>query len=210
MNNHRKCTFRWDTRKLNEPLERLLVDPIKSDDQVMARSYGVTVLEYETTMPTKFMCGTDVGMVFVCNRKGKTPVEKINFRVIFPNQILLLIIAYYYYMNTTLVLDSNTFGTSMLDNAESKFPEKLSHRWRLDSTYLVRGLSRELNHLDKASTGQVDRWNMESNKVSRHLWQSSVHTIYCFKNKFHISQMLDVLHQSSGRSVRCMGPTATA
>lgn len=66
---------------MNEPLERLLVDPVKTDDQVMSRSYGVTVLEYETTMPTKFMCGTDVGMVFVCNRKGKTPVEKINFRV---------------------------------------------------------------------------------------------------------------------------------
>lgn len=72
---------RWDTRKLNEPLESLLIDPIKSDDQVVSRSYGVTVLEYETTMPTKFMCGTDVGMVFVCNRKGKTPIEKINFRV---------------------------------------------------------------------------------------------------------------------------------
>lgn len=59
------------------------MDPIKTDEQVMARSYGINVLEYETTMPTKFMCGTDVGMVFVCNRKGKTPVEKINFRVIF-------------------------------------------------------------------------------------------------------------------------------
>lgn len=72
---------RWDTRKLNEPLERLLIDPVKTDEQIVSRSYGVTVLEYETTMPTKFMCGTDVGMVFVCNRKGKTPIEKINFRV---------------------------------------------------------------------------------------------------------------------------------
>lgn len=62
-------------------MEKLLIDPIKTDDQVAARSYGVTVLEYETTMPTKFMCGTDVGMVFVCNRKGKSPIEKINFRV---------------------------------------------------------------------------------------------------------------------------------
>lgn len=73
--------YRWDTRKLNEPLDKLLIDPIKTDDQLVSRSYGVTVLEYETTMPTKFMCGTDVGMVFVCNRKGKSPMEKINFRV---------------------------------------------------------------------------------------------------------------------------------
>lgn len=76
-----RCFIRWDTRKLNEPLERLLIDPIKTDDQLISRSFGVTVLEYETTMPTKFMCGTDVGSVFVCNRKGKSPMEKINFRV---------------------------------------------------------------------------------------------------------------------------------
>lgn len=73
--------YRWDTRKLNEPLEKLLIDPIKTDEQVLSRSYGITVLEYETTMPTKFMVGTDVGKIFICNRKGKTPVEKINFRV---------------------------------------------------------------------------------------------------------------------------------
>lgn len=84
-------TYRWDTRKLNEPLDKLLIDPIKTDDQLVSRSYGVTVLEYETTMPTKFMCGTDVGMVFVCNRKGKSPMEKINFRVCsIPNGLLRL------------------------------------------------------------------------------------------------------------------------
>lgn len=77
----KSTSLRWDTRKLNEPLERLLIDPIKTDEQSISRSFGVTVLEYETTMPTKFMCGTDVGMVFVCNRKGKSPMEKINFRV---------------------------------------------------------------------------------------------------------------------------------
>lgn len=84
--------IRWDTRKLNEPLESLLIDPIKTDDQVAARSYGVTVLEYETTMPTKFMCGTDVGMVFVCNRKGKSPIEKINFRVSKQNILFVIFI----------------------------------------------------------------------------------------------------------------------
>lgn len=57
------------------------MDPIKTDEQDLSRSYGISVLEYETTMPTKFMCGTDMGMIFVCNRKGKTPTEKINIRV---------------------------------------------------------------------------------------------------------------------------------
>lgn len=71
----------WDTRRLNEPLERLYMDPVRTDEQDLTRSYGVSVLEYETTMPTKFMCGTDMGMVFVCNRKGKSPSEKIAVRM---------------------------------------------------------------------------------------------------------------------------------
>lgn len=71
----------WDTRKLNAPVDRLLMDPVKTDDQVLERSCGVSVLEYETTIPTRFMCGTEQGMMFSCNRKGKTPNEKINSRV---------------------------------------------------------------------------------------------------------------------------------
>lgn len=71
----------WDTRRLGEPLERLFMDPEKTDEQDLKRSYGVSVLEYETTMPTKFMCGTDMGMLFACNRKGKTPSEKIAVRM---------------------------------------------------------------------------------------------------------------------------------
>lgn len=31
------------------------MDPLKTDEQVLSRSYGISVLEYETTMPTKFM-----------------------------------------------------------------------------------------------------------------------------------------------------------
>lgn len=71
----------WDTRKINEPLDRLLLDPIKTDEQNLDRSYGCSVLEYETTIPTRFMCGSEQGMLFSCNRKGKSPSEKINIRV---------------------------------------------------------------------------------------------------------------------------------
>lgn len=178
----------------------------------MARSYGVTVLEYETTMPTKFMCGTDVGMVFVCNRKGKTPVEKINFRVIFCHFSSIESISeteiYPLKLTWPLVSDSNTFGFSMFHHPESKFPEKLSHRWRLDGTYLVRRLSWEFDYLDKTSASHVDRWHMESNEVGHNLW----HFLFPHsKTKCSsVFQMLDVLHQSHGRCARCMGPATTA
>lgn len=71
----------WDTRKLNERLDELFMDPDKTDEQVLDRSYGISVLEYETTIPTKFMVGTEQGVLFSCNRKGKTPLEKISLRV---------------------------------------------------------------------------------------------------------------------------------
>ena len=38
---------------------------------------GGMSLEYEPTMPTKFMVGTEQGSVLLCNRKAKTPSEKI-------------------------------------------------------------------------------------------------------------------------------------
>ena len=75
----------WDTRKLNERLDMLLMDPVKCDDQILERSYGVSVLEYETTIPTRFMVGTEQGLLFSCNRKGKTPMEKI------PQRVMLLL-----------------------------------------------------------------------------------------------------------------------
>jgi dynein intermediate chain 2, axonemal len=73
----------WDTRKLSAKVETLLMDPVKTDDQVLERSYGISVLEYETTIPTRFMVGTEQGMLFFCNRKAKSPLEKIAMRVSF-------------------------------------------------------------------------------------------------------------------------------
>lgn len=72
----------WDTRKISEPLDRLCMDPIRTDEQDLSRSFGVSVLEYESTIPTRFMAGTEMGMLFCCNRKGKAPSEKIQIRVI--------------------------------------------------------------------------------------------------------------------------------
>ncbi|TPX36934.1 hypothetical protein SmJEL517_g00917 [Synchytrium microbalum] len=62
----------WDIRKLSEPTESLLLDPDKNGQIV-----GGTVLDYETTMPTKFMVGAENGSVFMCNKKAKNPNEKI-------------------------------------------------------------------------------------------------------------------------------------
>lgn len=71
----------WDSRKLTERLDELYMDPVKCDEQILERSYGISVLEYETTIPTRFMVGSEQGMLFFCNRKGKSPSEKVALRV---------------------------------------------------------------------------------------------------------------------------------
>ncbi|XP_035038202.1 dynein axonemal intermediate chain 2-like [Hippoglossus stenolepis] len=65
----------WDVRKLSEPTEHLVLDLGREGN--LNRALGAISLEFESTMPTKFMVGTEQGVVVSCNRKAKTPAEKI-------------------------------------------------------------------------------------------------------------------------------------
>ncbi|XP_031694151.1 dynein intermediate chain 2, axonemal-like, partial [Anarrhichthys ocellatus] len=65
----------WDVRRLSEPTERLVLDPSREGN--LDRALGAISLDFESTMPTKFMVGTEEGLVVSCNRKAKTPSEKI-------------------------------------------------------------------------------------------------------------------------------------
>ncbi|CAH2291477.1 dynein intermediate chain 2, axonemal [Pelobates cultripes] len=60
---------------MSEPTERLVLDITKKGSLDIA--LGAISLEFEPTIPTKFMVGTEQGMVISCNRKAKTPAEKI-------------------------------------------------------------------------------------------------------------------------------------
>eukprot|EP00042_Codosiga_hollandica_P043770 m.420643 g.420643 ORF g.420643 m.420643 type:complete len:780 (-) comp56637_c0_seq4:151-2490(-) len=62
----------WDIRKLNEPTDSLILD--LGQRGIVT---GAIALEYETTMPSKFMVGTERGSVLSCNRKGKNTQERI-------------------------------------------------------------------------------------------------------------------------------------
>uniref|UniRef100_A0A8C6VDJ0 Dynein intermediate chain 2, axonemal n=1 Tax=Naja naja TaxID=35670 RepID=A0A8C6VDJ0_NAJNA len=65
----------WDIRKLSEPTETLVMDISRKG--ILENALGAIALEFEPTMPTKFMVGTEQGIVISCNRKAKTPAEKI-------------------------------------------------------------------------------------------------------------------------------------
>lgn len=65
----------WDLRKMSEPQETL---PLK--DKGAETLQGGATIEYESTAgPTKFMIGTEQGQIIICNRKAKTPPERINY-----------------------------------------------------------------------------------------------------------------------------------
>lgn len=65
----------WDTRKLSEPTESLPLDPTR--EMLPENVVGAYALEFEPTMPTKFMVGTEEGTIISCSRKGKLPQDKI-------------------------------------------------------------------------------------------------------------------------------------
>nr|XP_034190181.1 dynein intermediate chain 2, axonemal isoform X1 [Osmia lignaria] len=67
----------WDIRKLQAPTETLVIDLCKPDNQNVDKAIGISALQFEPSMGTRFMCGLENGIVISGNRKGKTPAEKI-------------------------------------------------------------------------------------------------------------------------------------
>ena len=55
----------WDIRKFTEPTEVLVLDPAKDGGADPEKAHGASCLEFETTIPTKFMVGTDRGRIFI-------------------------------------------------------------------------------------------------------------------------------------------------
>jgi hypothetical protein len=63
----------WDIRKLAEPVETLNLAE-KGSDKVL----GAVSLEYSPQAgPTKFLLGTEQGLIISGNRKAKTPADRI-------------------------------------------------------------------------------------------------------------------------------------
>ncbi|BFG01910.1 dynein intermediate chain 3 ciliary [Drosophila madeirensis] len=70
----------WDMRDLMMPVLELLLEPVPQERQKRQErhnAHGVMVLEFEYTIPVRFIIGSDMGCVFVGNRKGMTPQETL-------------------------------------------------------------------------------------------------------------------------------------
>nr|XP_049708361.1 dynein intermediate chain 3, ciliary-like isoform X1 [Helicoverpa armigera] len=68
----------WDIRNFNEPTDEIILDLVKlNESQSLSNAKGVSALEFECTIPTRYMLGTEDGLVITGNRKGKTLPEKL-------------------------------------------------------------------------------------------------------------------------------------
>ena len=74
----------WDMRNLSAAYDSLYLDPMEGEGQGgngTIRSFGVSTIEFEPTIPNKYMVGSENGMVYTCNRKYKSVADKIMGRV---------------------------------------------------------------------------------------------------------------------------------
>lgn len=67
----------WDVRNLSNPLDQLPMSIRLSADETpnLSNAEGVSNLEFDRGLPTKFLCGTESGLVINANRMGRSHSE---------------------------------------------------------------------------------------------------------------------------------------
>ncbi|XP_037801762.1 dynein intermediate chain 3, ciliary-like, partial [Penaeus monodon] len=56
----------------------LVLDPLREDPPNISKALSATCVEYEVTMPTKLMVATEQGQVVACNRRARSPPDRIS------------------------------------------------------------------------------------------------------------------------------------
>lgn len=64
----------WDLRDLSHPLDQLPMSIRLSPTEApsLSNAEGVSTLEFDSGLPTKFLCGTETGLVINANRMGRS------------------------------------------------------------------------------------------------------------------------------------------
>lgn len=70
----------WDTRKLSKPSDKLFmsINLAPKETANLNNAQGISTFQYDKNVPTKFLCGTEAGLVLNVNRLGKDHGEKIH------------------------------------------------------------------------------------------------------------------------------------
>uniref|UniRef100_A0A2A4JLD2 Dynein intermediate chain 3, ciliary n=1 Tax=Heliothis virescens TaxID=7102 RepID=A0A2A4JLD2_HELVI len=70
----------FDIRDLSEPMETLTmsVDVPRGEEPTCSNAEGISSIQFDRALPTRFLAGTETGLVLNINRKGKTPQDVIS------------------------------------------------------------------------------------------------------------------------------------
>lgn len=69
----------WDIRNMTRPYEQFFLERSANNQQESSKRLGCSVLEYSLTMPSKFMIGTENGLIFNGNKRGVTFTERFPY-----------------------------------------------------------------------------------------------------------------------------------
>lgn len=58
----------WDTRKLQTPTDNLVIDLTKPEEQDIDRAIGISALQFEPSIGTRFMCGLENGILIFSSK----------------------------------------------------------------------------------------------------------------------------------------------
>ncbi|XP_037906084.1 dynein intermediate chain 2, axonemal-like [Hermetia illucens] len=67
----------WDARILKGPMGTVVIDPERTENPERLRAHAISVLEFEFTISTRYMVGSELGYIFIGNRKAMTPSEAL-------------------------------------------------------------------------------------------------------------------------------------
>lgn len=73
---------RWDIRKIEKPMERIFLDPIKTQPGQLDRAAAISALDSDPSIATKYMAGTEQGILFTCKVDGIV-LKYVQFEFIF-------------------------------------------------------------------------------------------------------------------------------
>ena len=70
----------WDTRFFNQAKETIILDPVNKDKEGSGdinKALSASCLEYDPTIPSRYMVGTESGKILCCSKKAKFQAEVI-------------------------------------------------------------------------------------------------------------------------------------
>ncbi|KAL0103408.1 hypothetical protein PUN28_017582 [Cardiocondyla obscurior] len=123
----------WDTRKIQVPTETLVIDLLKPENQNVDKATGISALQFEPSMGTRFMCGLENGTVNLPLLNDCLLKCSFKINLIVTNQNAIIFIKQERYENNIIIMRKKFWFTGVVisGNRKGKTPgEKIAIRFQ--------------------------------------------------------------------------------